>query len=52
MDAYHCLEAGIDAKIVSDSTGMGNIWLVGSQDDSKLPTAIQHMRDALGEAIR
>jgi hypothetical protein len=50
MDAYLRLEAGIHAKIVSGSTGMGNIWDV--LDDSKIYTIMQGLKDDLGEAPR
>jgi hypothetical protein len=50
MDAYLCLEAGIHAKFVTGSTGTGNIWDV--QDESKICTIMQGLRDDLGEAIR
>jgi hypothetical protein len=50
MDVYLGLESGIDAKIVTGSTGMGNIWDV--QYDSKIYTIMQGLKDDLGEAPR
>lgn len=50
MHVYLGLESGIDAKIVTGSTGMGNIWDV--QYDSKIYTIMQGLKDDLGEAPR
>lgn len=49
MDAYLHLESGIDAKIVSDSTGMGNIWDV--QDDSKIARSCRASKTTSGRFL-